>query len=401
MIRFLRLWLVPVLALMMLVGIAISFVPITQRAQERAESELTTLITRGFMRIGDGAHSADNLIAAQKDGLLSKAAAVARFLAHDDTLLDGDALNALCVQLSVDRIDVADAQGTLIASSDAERVDLPLGAQDAFSWTMAAADDTTAALAQADEESPSVLYACVGRQDIGGFVLLTRDDPYTADSLAQPNVEALISGLTYAEDVLFQSDAAGGDGFFRESGNLCLRKTQDGVTLIAARPTSQIFAVRNAMLLAFSVSLACIVICGVAAYLLRLEPMVALEEENPALNAAEEPAGLLPEEQAKLPEGEKKPLRRRRKKKRDMEESQEQIELPEKPEQTEHPEQAEQPEQAELAEQAEQDEVTAPDEQNTETGTHKPERVHRKRHLFSHDEEQEEINEDVFDKIVD
>ena len=93
--------------------------------------------------------------------------------------------------------------------------------------------------------------------------------------------------MPYGGDVLFQAAEAGADGFFYESGNLCLRRTQGDVTLIAARPTTEVFAVRSAAILAFGVALACIMICGVAAYLLRLEPVCAedeeLEEEQEAL----------------------------------------------------------------------------------------------------------------------
>ena len=77
----------------------------------------------------------------------------------------------------------APIDGRLIASSQASRIGLDLGAQSAFTWAMEAADDAQAALTQTDETDQSLLYACVGRTDIEGFVLLTRDDPYVDDAL--------------------------------------------------------------------------------------------------------------------------------------------------------------------------------------------------------------------------
>ena len=77
------------------------------------------------------------------------------------------------------------------------------------------------------------------------------------------------------------------DGFFYESGNLCLRRTQGDVTLIAARPTTEVYAVRSAAVLSFGAALACIMICGVAAYLLRLDPVTSDQEEMDVLESAQ------------------------------------------------------------------------------------------------------------------
>jgi hypothetical protein len=298
MMRFLKRWLVPILAALMIAGIVVSFVPLTRQAEARAQAELTVLMSRAFTRIEEGAYLTEPVLDGGEESLLSKATAVARFLAHDDALLASDALLALCTQLSIDRIDIADADGTLIASSDETRIGLALGAQDAFAWTMAAASDESAALTKVDETVQGELYACVGRSDIEGFVLLTRDDPYVAQALANADAETLIADLPYGKDVLFQAQSGGEDGFFNESDNYYLRKTENGVTLIAARPTSEVFAVRNAAILSFGVSLVCILICGIAAYLLRLDSVITLEEEPPELDAAEDAENFLPEEAA-------------------------------------------------------------------------------------------------------
>ena len=110
MVRFLRKWLVPLLAVLMLIGIAIAFVPFSRQMETRAKSELTLLMDRAFARITAASEQADPMIDAEKESLLSKGAAVSRILTHDDALLASDALKALCEQLSVDRIDIANVQ---------------------------------------------------------------------------------------------------------------------------------------------------------------------------------------------------------------------------------------------------------------------------------------------------
>lgn len=311
MFRFLRTWLVPILAALMIIGIAISFVPLTKQSQARAESELSLVMDRAFARIGVSEHQAEPVIAAEEKNLLDKANAVARFLEHDDALLASDALRALCEQLSIDRIDVANIDGVLIASSEESRINLSIGTQEAFTWTMAAANDAKAALTQADKTNASTLYACVGREDIEGFVLLTREDPYAADALQKSGVEAQLADLVYGGDVLFLAQTSGADGFFNESGNRCLRKTVDNVTLIAARPLEEVYAVRNGAFLAFGTALICIAICGIAAYLLRLEPVSTVDEDDTSIHSEGEPSDtfLLNETEG---EAQRKRKRRRR-----------------------------------------------------------------------------------------
>ena len=286
MVRFLRKWLVQLLAALLIIGIAIAFIPFSRQMETRAKTELTLLMDRAFARITAEDQLADPMVAAQEENLLSKAAAVSRFLTHDDTLLASDALLALCEQLSIDRIDVADVEGTIIASSDAASIGTALGKQDAYVWTMDAADDASAAIARQDETEPSKLYACVGRSDIEGFVLLTRFDAHVQNALMLSSADSITSDMPYGGDVLFPAEA-GADGFFYESGNLCLRRTQGDVTLIAARPTTEVYAVRSAAVLSFGAALACIMICGVAAYLLRLDPVTSDQEEMDVLESAQ------------------------------------------------------------------------------------------------------------------
>lgn len=295
MVRFLRNWLVWILAGMMLAGVAIAFIPLSKREETRATNELSRLLDRAYRAMDEGKAYADPVVEAEEENLLNKAHAIVRFLEHDDTLLASDALAAFCEQLAVDRIDVANLQGELIASSDASRVGLALGSDETFAWTMKAADDPAAALKQTDENDRSLLYACAGRTEIDGFVLLTRDDPFVDAALEKFGTDALLSELPYNGDLVFEASAGGADGSFYDAGSLCLRRTQDGVTLIAARSTEDVFRMRNAALAAIAVVMICLVICGVASYLLRLEPVVELEE------ASSERTDDLSEEEPKAP----------------------------------------------------------------------------------------------------
>lgn len=305
--RFLRKWLVPLLAALMLLCFAVAFIPLGAREKTEAQSDLTELVNTAFARIAAAKTAAEPVVAAEQASLLNKARAVARFLEHDDTLLATDALNAFCEQLSVDQIDVANAQGVLIASSDASRVGLALGEDKTFSWTMGAVDDPTAEISKADEADKSQLYCCLPRADIEGFVLLALDDPFVDDALQKASVEALIADLPYGGDLLFQAEPGGEDGFFTESGSLCLRSTSDGVTLIAARQNARVYDARNTALIALAAMLLCVMICGVAAYLLQTDAITLDAGEEPLLEDGGEAAAL--DEPAAEPARERKRMR--------------------------------------------------------------------------------------------
>jgi len=258
------------LVALILALLTLGTISMTRSGEAKAKAELTALADAGFARMAAQTRSAEPIAATARDNLTSKAAAVARFLAHDDALLDTDALLVFCAQLDIDRIDVADAQGALIASSDASRIGLALAAQDGFDWTSGVLDDPTLQLSQVDETNPSLVYACVPRTDIEGFVLAARDDPAIRAALAVVQAGFNADDLAAGGDLLFRADTEGEDGFFYEAGSLCLRKTKDGVALIAARPTASVFAERNALLVGFGIMALCGVILGVAAYLIQL-----------------------------------------------------------------------------------------------------------------------------------
>lgn len=283
----------PILVALILALLTLGTISMTRSGEAKAKAELTALADAGFSRLAAQMRSAEPVTATARDNLTSKAAAVARFLAHDDALLDTDALLVLCAQLDIDRVDVADAQGALIASSDASRIGLALAAQDGFAWTSGVLDDPTLQLSQADEAIPSLVYACVPRTDIEGFVLASRDDPAIRTALAVTQAGFNADDLAAGSDLLFRADTEGEDGFFYEADSLCLRKTQDGVSLIAARPVANVFAERNAMLVGFGIMALCGIILGVAIYLIRLSAGDAdgADETETEADAAIAPTG--------------------------------------------------------------------------------------------------------------
>ena len=277
--RFMKRWLIPIMAVLMLLCFAIAFLPLTQRAETNAKNDLSELSNAAFKRIAASQTSAEPVTEAEEAALTQKARAVARFLAHNDALLAGDALRALCGQLAIDRIDVADNQGTVIASSDDARVGLSLGETEGFAWAMDALSDSE--LSQADETDASVIYCSVPRTDIEGFVFLTRDDPFVEQAFSAETNESLVADMAYGGDLLFVAEPGGEDGFFYDSGSLCLRSTVNGVTLIAARENSVIYEARNTALVALAAMLLCVMICVIAAYLMHLEFITPVLEEDP------------------------------------------------------------------------------------------------------------------------
>lgn len=319
--RFLRKWLIPMIAGVMLLCLIAAFLPLTAREEARAKDDLTQLMDTAFARIESSQSAADPVVAAEQASLLSKARAVTRFLEHDDTLLATDALAALCSQLTIGQIDVANAEGTLIASSNASSIGTAPGTQEGFEWVLDALEDPTAELQKASESDRSILYCCLPRADIEGFILLTSDDTIVDDALALSTVDALIADLPYGGDLLFQAEPNGADGFFTDSGSLCLRRTADGITLIAARENAVVYNARNVALVAVAAILLCIMICVVSAYLLHIElitvvdrgePEDGQEEDSPEAEALPDESGLPPEDELMPPPRARREKRRKR-----------------------------------------------------------------------------------------
>ncbi|MEN6419549.1 MAG: hypothetical protein ABFC73_11590 [Clostridiaceae bacterium] len=378
--RFLRKWLIPIIAGVMLLCLIAAFFPLSAREETRAKDDLTQLMNTAFARIEAAQSAADPVVAAEQAALLSKARAVTRFLEHDDTLLATAALAAFCTQLTMGQIDVANAEGTLIASSDAARIGLNLGAEAGFDWVMGAVEDPTTELLKTDENDRSILYCCLPRADIEGFVLLTSDDTIVDNALALSGVDALIADLPYGGDLLFQAESGGADGFFADSGSLCLRKTANGVTLIAARENAVVYNARNIALVAVAALLLCVMICVVSAYLLHIELITVVtnrESDAEQEEDAESAEALLDERLNEEAEDEAPLTRRKKRRKRPETFAEELLEQGVPPEE-------------ETLEEHERAVENAP----RQAGRRRPRPEGR-------DDEQPRNDEDPFDKIVD
>ncbi len=267
--RFLKRWLVPILAALMIAGIVVSFVPLTRQAEARAQAELTVLMSRAFTRIEEGAHLTEPVLDGGEESLLSKATAVARFLAHDDALLASDALLAPARSSPPDRIDIADAR-TLIASST-KRASAPSArcVPDA-----GPASDESAALTKVDETvQSSSTPASDGRISKD---LCSLGPNLMCPGAANADAETLIADLPYGQDVSLSGAEAAGGRVLHESDTTTPQKDGKRRDLIAARPTSRCWPFdtpRNSRL----ASRWCETICGIAAYL-RLDSVIPLEK---------------------------------------------------------------------------------------------------------------------------
>lgn len=379
--RFFRKWLIPIIAGVMLLCLIAAFLPLTKREETRAKDDLTQLMNTAFARIEASQSAADPVVAAEQASLLSKARAVTRFLEHDDTLLATDALATLCAQLTIGQIDVANAEGTLIASSNAASIGTAPGSQKEFEWLLDALEDPTAELLKTNENDTSILYCCLPRADIEGFILLTSDDAIVDAALTRSSVDVLIADLPYGGDLLFRAEPGGADGFFTDSGSLCLRKTVDGVTLIAARENSVVYNARNVALVAVAAILLCVMICVISAYLLHIELITVVDRGEPEDEQEENAPGAeaLLSEHNLPPEEETAPPRARREKRRKRPETfTEEL----------------------LEQQARQEEEAL--EEHERAVENAPRQIGRKRQKPKSKEAEEPSNdEDPFDKIVD
>ncbi len=259
-------WAVPILALVLLGGAFMLYAPLTNRAEAAAKQELTDLLDAAFASIETEQGDAAPETAAAEENLISKARAVSRYLAHDDALLETNGLITLCELLTLDAIDVTDVTGAVIASSDETRVSLAAAEDEKTAWITDVLKDGEKRVSKADG---ATLYACVVRGDAGGVVLIRRDDPSVLSALQGTSPTSVTERFYTAGDLLFEGNGAGEDGWFYAENNLCVRETRNGLTLMAARPISEVFAARNAAAVGFAVAVLMALICALVSFLLR------------------------------------------------------------------------------------------------------------------------------------
>lgn len=278
--RFLQNWLIPILIVLMLVGAVCVFLPFAKRQEQKARLALDALVENAFARMESMQDAGAPGVEAAQENLTDQARAVSRLLAHDDALLASDALSAMCAQLGFAQIDVCGMEGILIASSDASRVELAIGEDPAYAWTKRVLDNPQETASITDADTVGLLHACAAREDAEGFVLVSKQDAYAASLMSQADAGSVTADMAYGDDLLFETHAGEPDGYFTAEGNLCLRKTRNGVSLIAARPLHEVHLGRSVALLVFAACAVGALICALVYYVLHLQAPGEVDEEE-------------------------------------------------------------------------------------------------------------------------
>ncbi|MDO4572336.1 MAG: hypothetical protein Q4C13_03120 [Clostridia bacterium] len=247
-----RLRLVAPLIAAALFSIAFLAVHFTLNPRERAAAvgELNALLDTAGARVEAAAEASGSFAAEADAALIHKARTVARFLAHDDTLLATDALAVLCELIDLRLITVADGAGTVIAASDASVLGRSYAEDAEMSWCLPLADEgAEPAAAQSGGER----VGGAPRTDIEGFVLVWEQNALLAALSAGMDIRAAAENLAVEPDAIQLVETVGEDGVFEQDGMLYVQRAAGEVTLIASRPLERVHAVQNAVLLSLGI----------------------------------------------------------------------------------------------------------------------------------------------------
>lgn len=264
--RFLSVWLVWIVVAVFSVALALAYYPLTYNAEAEAEADLQLLISAAFTRMDIAERSVSELQRSTDETVLSKARAIARFLAHDDTLLATDALVVLCDLLDVQSIDVTDRDGKVVASSDAAELERAIIDEDTFAWAATVLSDG-GELTEPDGTEEAVLYGCVARTDTDGVVLVKAVDAALQTAIESAKPANVLNSMAFIRDDLMIADTPGTDGAYSMDGYFCLRQSRGDVSVVAMRLLSTIYVVRNAVMLMIAV---CMLISILAATVVQL-----------------------------------------------------------------------------------------------------------------------------------
>lgn len=264
--RFLSIWLVWIVVLVFAAALAIAYYPLTEHAEAEAEADLQLLVSAAFTRMDIAERDVENVQRAADDTVLGKARAIARFLAHDDTLLDTDALVVLCQMLDIAAIYVTDRDGGVIAASDAEAIGRALLTEADFTWASTTLSDGDE-LTKVSGTDAARLYGAVARTDTEGAVVILTGNEALATAIHNAKPETVVSGMSFIRDDLAITDEPGDDGAYIMDGYFCLRESRDNVSVVAMRLLGTIYVVRNAVMLMIAI---CMLICILAAMCIQL-----------------------------------------------------------------------------------------------------------------------------------
>lgn len=246
--KFFSVWLILLVIVAFAAVLLVSYPLLTVRAQTAASDDLNVLLSAAFTRISLAEKSAEAVAASADENIIGKARAIDRFLSHDDALLQTDALVVLCEMLHISSVDVTDMDGNIVASSVPGRIGRNLVSDTKTAWTDEVLAGENLARTLVDEDNAALLSACVSRTDTEGLIYMQSLDVAIMEAMTAASPAQVLLDMSFIKDQLAVPDADGAFDF--DGSGYVVTRTQDGVTLSAMRPFSQVYAVRSAVLLA-------------------------------------------------------------------------------------------------------------------------------------------------------
>lgn len=253
--RFLSTWLALIVVAVFALSMLLCSLVFTRSAEQTAQADLNALLDAAFVQFNAVGADAEAVSEVSKTNVLAKARAVARFLAHDDALLQTDALVSLCELLAVAAIDVTDYDGVVVASSVVGRIGRNLTAEPASAWTREVLSGEGVERTRVDATDQALLWGCVPRTDTEGFVLVQSLDAAILSAYASTAPELVLNEFSFVNDTLSIAATPGDDAAYLEGDRYCVRRTQTvagtygELTLIAARAQGAVYVLRNVVLL--------------------------------------------------------------------------------------------------------------------------------------------------------
>ena len=295
--KFFSVWLILLVIVVFAVVLCVSYPVLTSAAQQNALDDLSVLLDAAFTRISLAESSAESVSDAANDNVLSKARAIDRFLAHDDALLETDALVVLCDLLNVSSIDVTDMDGAIVASSVAGRIGRSLVEDNKTKWTREVLEGENLSRTLVDSANAALLSGCVSRTDTEGLIYIQSLDVSIMEASTAASPEQVLLDMSFIKDTLSVADAEDGDKAYLTDDAYNVRRTENGVSLVASRPLAQVYSARSAVLLVEAIGfLLCMLFAAVIQSLLIKKRLSSRKAALPAL-----PEGM---EVAQLPLGE-------------------------------------------------------------------------------------------------
>ena len=279
--RFLSTWLALIVIAVFALSLLVCAPLLTRSAEQTARSDLNALLDAAFAQFNATGEDAEAVSDVSESGILAKARAVARLLAHDDALLQTDALVSLCELLEVAAIDVTDYTGEVAASSVVGRIGRDLTTEAGTAWTKEVLDGEAIERTRVDDVDKALLWGCVPRSDTEGFILVQSLDVAILAANASVNPELVLSEFSFINDELAVADDDGTDGAYLANERYYVRRTQvvageyGELTLLASRSLRSVYVLRNAVLLVLCVIGLISIACALAVQVLLLRRRIA------------------------------------------------------------------------------------------------------------------------------